>query len=72
MAGGDLHRVFVLFPADRCAVAARVRDHEEQRRAAELEAALQHFNDLAVRQFVNLIDQHEVRPRPRAGLAGVA
>ncbi len=72
VAGRDLHRVLVLFPGHRIAVGARVGDHEQQRFAAELEAAFQHLDDRAVRQLVDLVGQHEIGSRPRAGLAGIA
>ena len=65
-------RVFVFLPCDRIAVRARVGDHEQQWIAAELEAALQHLDDRAIRKLVNLVRQHKIRPRARAGLTGIA
>ena len=39
-AGHDLYGVLVFFPANRVAIRPAVRDHQQQRLAAELKAAL--------------------------------
>src|SRR5690606_29829964 len=59
-------------PAHRVAVKTAVRNHEQQRLAPELEAALQDLEDLPVRHLVYLVRQDEIRSRPRARLARVA
>jgi hypothetical protein len=55
--------VLVLFPANRIAIGAAVGNHQQQRLAAELEAALEHFHHAAVGMLVNLVAQRHVRPR---------
>ena len=61
--GGNCASVFVFFPTNAIPVAAAVGNHQHQRLAAELKAALQHFHDRAVWMFVDLIAKCEVRTR---------
>ena len=70
--GRDPHRVLVLLPADRVAVAARVGDHHQERLPAELEAPLQHVHHVARRVLMHLVAEREVRARTRAALARLA